>query len=58
MTAKVSPSAGFAWHHGKSDMTERLGYNQIVPNGAKALGAVYGYVMQSRLPAELWACTH
>lgn len=34
-------------------MTKRLDYNQIAPNGAKALGGVYGYVMQSRLPAEL-----
>ena len=34
-------------------MTERLDYNQIAPNGAKALGGVYGYVMQSGLPAEL-----
>src|SRR4051812_26248495 len=34
-------------------MTQRLDYNQIAPNGAKALGSVYGYVMQSGLPAEL-----
>ncbi len=34
-------------------MTKRLDYNQIAPNGAKALGGVYGYVMQSGLPAEL-----
>jgi AhpD family alkylhydroperoxidase len=34
-------------------MTRRLDYNQIAPNGAKALGGVYGYVMQSGLPAEL-----
>lgn len=34
-------------------MTRRLDYNQIAPNGAKALGGVYGYVMQSDLPAEL-----
>jgi len=34
-------------------MATRLDYNQIAPNGAKALGAVYGYVMQSGLPAEL-----
>jgi len=31
----------------------RLDYNQIAPNGAKALGAAYGYVMQSGLPVEL-----
>ncbi|WP_137390273.1 carboxymuconolactone decarboxylase family protein [Rhodoligotrophos defluvii] len=34
-------------------MTNRLDYNQVAPNGAKALGSVYGYVMQSGLPAEL-----
>ena len=34
-------------------MTKRLDYNQIAPNGAKALGGVYGYVMQSGLPPEL-----
>ena len=34
-------------------MTKRLDYNQVAPNGAKALGGVYGYVMQSGLPAEL-----
>ena len=34
-------------------MTKRLDYNQIAPNGAKAFGGVYGYVMQSGLPAEL-----
>ena len=34
-------------------MTQRLDYTQIAPNGAKALGGVYGYVVQSGLPAEL-----
>ena len=34
-------------------MTKRLDYNQIALNGAKALGGVYGYVMQSGLLAEL-----
>lgn len=34
-------------------MTKRLDYHQTAPNGAKALGGVYGYVMQSGLPAEL-----
>ena len=34
-------------------MTKRLDYNQIAPNGVKALGAVYGDVMQSGLSAEL-----
>lgn len=34
-------------------MSKRLDYNQIAPNGAKALGGVYGYVMQSGLSATL-----
>ena len=34
-------------------MTRRLDYNQVAPNGVKALGGVYGYVMRSGLPAEL-----
>jgi hypothetical protein len=34
-------------------MTRRLDYNQVAPNGVKALGGVYGYVTQSGLPAEL-----
>jgi len=34
-------------------MTKRLDYNQIAPNGVKALRGVYGYVMQSGLSAEL-----
>ncbi|WP_027575618.1 carboxymuconolactone decarboxylase family protein [Bradyrhizobium sp. WSM1743] len=34
-------------------MTERLNYNHIAPAGTKALGGVYGYVMQSGLPATL-----
>lgn len=34
-------------------MTTRLNYNQVAPNGAKALGGVYGYVAQSGLPGEL-----
>jgi hypothetical protein len=34
-------------------MTKRLDYNQIAPNGAKALGGVYGYVVQGGLPGEL-----
>ena len=34
-------------------MTKRLDYNQVAPNGVKALGEVYGYVIQSGLPAEL-----
>jgi AhpD family alkylhydroperoxidase len=31
----------------------RLDYNEIAPNGAKALGGVYAYVLQSGLPAGL-----
>lgn len=34
-------------------MTKRLDYDQIAPNAVKALGGVYGYIMQSGLPAEL-----
>jgi AhpD family alkylhydroperoxidase len=34
-------------------MTKRLDYNQVAPNGVKALGGVYGYVVQSGLPTEL-----
>ena len=34
-------------------MTKRLDYNQISSNGAKALGGVYGYVVQSGLPGKL-----
>ncbi len=34
-------------------MTRRIDYNQIAPNGVKALGTVYGYIMQSGLPADL-----
>ncbi|UPK24117.1 carboxymuconolactone decarboxylase family protein [Bradyrhizobium sp. 195] len=34
-------------------MSERLNYNHIAPAGAKALGGVYGYVMQSGLSATL-----
>jgi AhpD family alkylhydroperoxidase len=34
-------------------MTQRLDYTKIAPNGVKALGGVYGYIMQSGLPNEL-----
>ncbi|MBJ7402524.1 MAG: carboxymuconolactone decarboxylase family protein [Bradyrhizobium sp.] len=34
-------------------MSERIDYNHVAPAGAKALGGVYGYVMQSGLPATL-----
>ena len=34
-------------------MSKRLDYNQIAPNGVKALGGVYGYVLQSGLDAQL-----
>lgn len=34
-------------------MTQRIDYNQVAPAGVKALGGVYGYVLQSGLPDEL-----
>ncbi|ARB26679.1 carboxymuconolactone decarboxylase family protein [Pseudomonas reactans] len=34
-------------------MTRRLDYNQLAPAGVKALGSVYGYVMQSGLDEVL-----
>lgn len=34
-------------------MSKRVDYNQVAPAGAKALGGVYGYVVQSGLPPEL-----
>ncbi|MDN5001269.1 carboxymuconolactone decarboxylase family protein [Bradyrhizobium sp. GCM10027634] len=34
-------------------MSKRLDYNQIAPAGVKALGAVYGYIVQSSLPPAL-----
>lgn len=34
-------------------MTRRLDYNQIAPAGAKALGGVYGYILQSKLSPAL-----
>jgi AhpD family alkylhydroperoxidase len=34
-------------------MSMRLDYNRIAPAGVKALGGVYGYVLQSKLPATL-----
>ncbi|MBR8128440.1 carboxymuconolactone decarboxylase family protein [Burkholderia ambifaria] len=34
-------------------MSKRLDYNQIAPAGVKALGGVYGYVMQSGLSPVL-----
>ena len=34
-------------------MTRRLDYNQIAPAGVKALGGVYGYVLQSGLSVVL-----
>jgi hypothetical protein len=37
-------------------MTKRLDYNQIAPNGAKALGGVYGYVVQGGLPCNQLLC--
>ncbi|MGE0237627.1 MAG: carboxymuconolactone decarboxylase family protein [Parvibaculaceae bacterium] len=34
-------------------MSKRLDYNQTAPNGIKALGQVYGYILQSGLEPEL-----
>ena len=34
-------------------MSQRLDYTQIAPAGVKALGGVYGYVLQSSLPLVL-----
>ncbi|TWA97182.1 carboxymuconolactone decarboxylase family protein [Bradyrhizobium stylosanthis] len=34
-------------------MTGRLDYERIAPSGVKALGGVYGYILQSDLPATL-----
>lgn len=34
-------------------MSNRLDYNQLAPHAAKALGGVYGYVLQCGLSAEL-----
>jgi AhpD family alkylhydroperoxidase len=34
-------------------MSQRLDYTQIAPAGVKALGGVYGYVLQSSLPPAL-----
>ncbi|MDR3099215.1 MAG: carboxymuconolactone decarboxylase family protein [Paraburkholderia sp.] len=34
-------------------MSKRLDYNQIAPAGTKALGGVYGYIMQSGLAPVL-----
>ena len=34
-------------------MTKRIDYNQIAPGGTKALGGVYGYVLQSSLSPTL-----
>lgn len=34
-------------------MPARLDYNQIAPNGVRALGGVYAYVLESDLPPDL-----
>jgi AhpD family alkylhydroperoxidase len=34
-------------------MTQRMDYNAAAPAGVKALGSVYGYIMQSGLPTAL-----
>ncbi|MCD9152468.1 hypothetical protein [Psychrobacter sanguinis] len=33
-------------------MTQRIDYNEVSPEGANALGAVYSYVLQCGLPSE------
>ena len=37
----------------ENEMSKRLDYTQVAPAGVKALGGVYGYVTQSRLPVTL-----
>nr|WP_174505654.1 carboxymuconolactone decarboxylase family protein [Acinetobacter sp. Marseille-Q1620] len=34
-------------------MAQRIDYNRVAPAGIKALGGVYGYIIQSGLPLEL-----
>ena len=34
-------------------MTQRMDYNAATPAGVKALGGVYGHIMQSGLPKPL-----
>jgi alkylhydroperoxidase family enzyme len=34
-------------------MTQRLDYTAIAPAGIRALGSVYGYIVQSGLPRQL-----
>jgi len=34
-------------------MTQRMDYNAVTPTGVRALGGVYGHVMQSGLPKAL-----
>jgi alkylhydroperoxidase family enzyme len=34
-------------------VSQRLDYDQIASAGVKALGGIYGYIMQCRLPAVL-----
>jgi hypothetical protein len=36
-------------------VTKRLDYIETAPNGVKALGGVYAYVMQSGLPPSWWS---
>src|SRR5262245_37577589 len=38
---------------GVRHVTQRLDYTQVAPAGVKALGGVYGYVLQSSLPPAL-----
>jgi len=34
-------------------VSKRLDYNQIVPEGLETLGSIHGYIAQSSLPATL-----
>ncbi len=34
-------------------MSERINYSSVAPAGVKALGGVYGYIVQCGLPAQL-----
>jgi AhpD family alkylhydroperoxidase len=39
-------------------MTARLDYTTVAPGGAKALGSVYGYILQCGLPSSLVNLAH
>jgi AhpD family alkylhydroperoxidase len=38
---------------GRTQMTQRMDYNTVTPAGMKALGGVYGHILQSGLPKVL-----